>query len=148
MTQGDVDTLTWFGNLLSEGDLQNAVARCLGSSTGDVFGMLTDLGEECIGAINLLSQGKASPEVGHYQPSPEDEFFALVSAPAPASPSVSVDLLGTDQERLQPQSVDHRKIFRKLLHIELGAEFRQVEPVQSIATSSNLLNGSLLRAGA
>jgi serine/threonine-protein kinase HipA len=42
----DVDTLTWFGNLLPEGDLQKAVARCLGSSTGDVFGMLTDLGEK------------------------------------------------------------------------------------------------------
>lgn len=79
----DVDTRTWFGNLLPEGDLLNAVARRLGRSTGDVFGLLTDLGGECAGAISLLPQGKASPEVGHYQPFPEDELFALVSADPP-----------------------------------------------------------------
>lgn len=79
----DVDTRTWFGNLLPEGDLLNAVARRLGRSTGDVFGLLTDLGGECAGAISLLPQGKASPETGRYQPFPEDELFSLVSADPP-----------------------------------------------------------------
>jgi len=40
----DAETRTWFGNLLPEGDILNAVARRLGRSTGDVFGLLVDLG--------------------------------------------------------------------------------------------------------
>lgn len=48
------ETRTWFGNLLPEGDVLNAVARRLGRSTGDVFGLLVDLGGECAGAVSLL----------------------------------------------------------------------------------------------
>jgi len=79
----DLEARTWFGNLLPEGDLLNAVARRLGRSTGDVFGLLADLGGECAGAISVLPQGKASPEAGRYQPFSEDELFTLVSADPP-----------------------------------------------------------------
>lgn len=79
----DAETRTWFGNLLPEGDVLNAVARRLGRSTGDVFGLLVDLGGECAGAISLLPQGKNSPETGGYQPFSEDELFTLVSADPP-----------------------------------------------------------------
>ncbi len=79
----DFETRTWFGNLLPEGDFLNAVARRLGRSTGDVFGLLVDLGGECAGAISLLSPGKASLETGRYQPFSEDNLFALVSADPP-----------------------------------------------------------------
>lgn len=79
----DFETRNWFGNLLPEGDFLNAVARRLGRSTGDVFGLLVDLGGECAGAISLLPQGKAAAETGGYQPFREDELFTLVSADPP-----------------------------------------------------------------
>lgn len=79
----DSETRTWFGNLLPEEDLLNAVARRLGRSTGDVFGLLVDLGGECAGAISLLPPGEASLETGRYQPFRQDELFALVSADPP-----------------------------------------------------------------
>ncbi|MBW6511960.1 MAG: type II toxin-antitoxin system HipA family toxin [Desulfuromonadaceae bacterium] len=79
----DLETRTWFGNLLPEGDFLNTVARRLGRSTGDIFGLLVDLGGECAGAISLLPPGKAAAETGGYQPFREDELFALVSADPP-----------------------------------------------------------------
>lgn len=79
----DVETRTWFGNLLPEGDFLHAVARRLGRSTGDVFGLLVDLGGECAGAISLLPSATASLETGRYQPFSEDDLFALVSADPP-----------------------------------------------------------------
>ncbi len=79
----DIETRTWFGNLLPEGDFLNAVARRLGRSTGDVFGLLVDLGGECAGAISLLPPGEVPLEAGRYQRFSEDELFALVSADPP-----------------------------------------------------------------
>jgi serine/threonine-protein kinase HipA len=79
----DSETRTWFGNLLPEGDFLNAVARRLGRSTGDVFGLLVDLGGECAGAISLLPSGNDPLEPGRYQQLGEDELFALVSADPP-----------------------------------------------------------------
>jgi serine/threonine-protein kinase HipA len=79
----DGETRTWFGNLLPEGDFLNAVARRLGRSTGDVFGLLVDLGGECAGAVSLLASGKAPLEPGRYQQLREDELFTLVSADPP-----------------------------------------------------------------
>ncbi len=79
----DAATRTWFGNLLPEGDFLNAVARSLGRSTGDVFGLLVDLGGECAGAVSLLPPGQSPLEAGHYQRLSEDELYALVSSSPP-----------------------------------------------------------------
>lgn len=81
----DPETRTWFGNLLPEGDFLNAVARSLGRSTGDVFGLLVDLGGECAGAVSLLTPGQSPPEGGCYQRLSEEELYALVS-PSPPLP--------------------------------------------------------------
>ena len=79
----DGETRTWFGNLLPEGGFLNAVARSLGRSTGDVFGLLVDLGGECAGAVSLLPPGQSPRMVGHYLRLSEDELYALVSASPP-----------------------------------------------------------------
>lgn len=79
----DSETRTWFGNLLPEGDFLNAVARRLGRSTGDVFGLLVDLGGECAGAISLLPPEQPPIVAGRYQKLSEDELFAMVSADSP-----------------------------------------------------------------
>ncbi len=75
----DQVTRTWFGNLLPEGDLLTAVARRLGRSTGDVFGLLADLGGECAGAVSLLPSGMSAQKTGSYRPLSENELHALVS---------------------------------------------------------------------
>ncbi|MGK2944940.1 MAG: type II toxin-antitoxin system HipA family toxin [Desulfuromonadales bacterium] len=111
----DFETRTWFGNLLPEGDFLNAVARRLGRSTGDIFGLLVDLGGECAGAISLLPPREASPEAGRYQPFGEDGLFALVSAD-PALPllagetGVRLSLAGAQNK--VPVYVDGNKIFK------------------------------------
>jgi serine/threonine-protein kinase HipA len=79
----DAETRTWFGNLLPEGDFLNAVARRLGRSTGDVFGLLVDLGGECAGAVSLLPPGQSPLEAGRYQQLTDDELYALVTATPP-----------------------------------------------------------------
>ncbi len=81
----DNATRTWFGNLLPEGDLLTSVARRLGRSTGDVFGLLVDLGGECAGAVSLLPPGVSPLKAGGYQRLSEDELHTLVSGD-PASP--------------------------------------------------------------
>lgn len=81
----DTETRTWFGNLLPEGDFLNAVARRLGRSTGDIFGLLVDLGGECAGAVSLLPPGQSPLEAGRYERFSEGELYALVSASAPPS---------------------------------------------------------------
>jgi serine/threonine-protein kinase HipA len=111
----DFETRTWFGNLLPEGDFLNAVARRLGRSTGDVFGLLVDIGGECAGAIRLLPPGEASPEAGRYQPFGEDELFALVSADPPlpllaGETGVRLSLAGAQNK--VPVYVDGNKIFK------------------------------------
>lgn len=79
----DAETRTWFGNLLPEGDVLNAVARRLGRSTGDVFGLLVDLGGECAGAVSLLPLNQTPLAKGHYQRLGEAELFALVASDSP-----------------------------------------------------------------
>jgi serine/threonine-protein kinase HipA len=79
----DPETRTWFGNLLPEGDVLNAVARRLGRSTGNVFGLLVDLGGECAGAVSLLPPGGIPQKSGHYQLIDEAELFAVVAADPP-----------------------------------------------------------------
>lgn len=79
----DQQTRTWFGNLLPEGDVLSAVARCLGRSTGDVFGLLADLGGECAGAVRLHPPGSETPGSGHYQQLSEKELYHIVTADPP-----------------------------------------------------------------
>lgn len=79
----DSATRTWFGNLLPEGDVLAAVARRLGRSTGDIFGLLVDLGGECAGAVSLIPPGGEFSQQGHYEKLSDDELLSLASADPP-----------------------------------------------------------------
>ncbi len=81
----DFATRTWFGNLLPEGDLLNAVARRLGRSTGDVFGLLADLGGECAGAVSLLPPGMTPLATGSYERIGETKMIDLIAGDPPLS---------------------------------------------------------------
>ncbi|PNU18722.1 protein HipA [Geothermobacter hydrogeniphilus] len=78
----DAEARSWFGNLLPEGDFLNLIARRLGRSTGDVFGLLVDLGGECAGAVSLLEPGRI-PEKGDYRRLDEDALYRLVTDDPP-----------------------------------------------------------------
>lgn len=79
----DAATRTWFGNLLPEGDALTAVARRLGRSTGDTFGLLVDLGGECAGAVSLIPPEAEISQQGDYQRWSDDELLSLASADPP-----------------------------------------------------------------
>jgi len=49
--------LAVFGGLLLEGDARSALARSLGLSAANDFGLLEELGGDCAGAISLLPEG-------------------------------------------------------------------------------------------
>src|SRR5271154_308127 len=50
-----------FGGLLLEGDAREAVARNLGVSIGNDYGLLEALGGDCAGAITILEPGEELP---------------------------------------------------------------------------------------
>lgn len=79
----DTATRIWFGNLLPEEDVLKAVARRLGRSTGDIFGLLVDLGGECAGAVSLIPPDTEISQQGDYQRWSDDELLALASADPP-----------------------------------------------------------------
>ena len=111
----DQQTRTWFGNLLPEGDVLTAVARRLGRSTGDIFGLLVDLGGECAGAVRLLSPDSETSEVGHYQQLSEKELYHIVTADPPlpllaGESGVRLSLAGAQNK--VPVLVDGDKIYK------------------------------------
>lgn len=61
---GSSDTTPFFEGLLPEGAARTAVARTLGLSEGDTFGLLESLGVECAGAVVLLPEGSERPTGG------------------------------------------------------------------------------------
>jgi serine/threonine-protein kinase HipA len=53
--------LAVFGGLLPEGDGRQTIAKMLGVSTGNTYGLLQELGGDCAGAITLLEPGESIP---------------------------------------------------------------------------------------
>jgi serine/threonine-protein kinase HipA len=58
---------TFFANLLPEGEVRALVARRLGVSAGNDFGLLYAIGGDCAGAVTLLPPA-AAPDEGSYAP--------------------------------------------------------------------------------
>jgi serine/threonine-protein kinase HipA len=54
----DVETESWFANLLPEGRVRRAAARDADVSEGNDFGLLAQLGGECAGAVSLVRAGE------------------------------------------------------------------------------------------
>jgi serine/threonine-protein kinase HipA len=70
----------FFANLLPEGDVRERVARKLGISRNNLFGLLLELGGDCAGAISLFPPDVApgAQEIA-YQPLTEDELAEVVA---------------------------------------------------------------------
>jgi serine/threonine-protein kinase HipA len=59
----DREAETFFANLLPEGEVRTLVARRLGVSAGNDFGLLHAIGGDCAGAVTLLPVGDDAPPV-------------------------------------------------------------------------------------
>ena len=65
---GHEASLAFFANLLPEGDIRRQVARQVGVSAENVFGLLAAIGGDCAGAVSLLPPGKSAEAIGAYHP--------------------------------------------------------------------------------
>jgi serine/threonine-protein kinase HipA len=63
-----------FGGLLVEGDAREAVARNLGISAGNDYGLLAELGGDCAGAITLIPPGIDLPSEPRLRRLSKDEL--------------------------------------------------------------------------
>lgn len=67
-----------FGGLLPEGDVRGALARNLGLSEGNDYGLLEEVGGDVAGAINLLPDGVQPPTTGTTIPLDDQQLDALL----------------------------------------------------------------------
>lgn len=63
----DAAIRAFYANLLPEGGMREQVARALGLSPGNVFGLLDALGGDCAGAVSLVRPGKRPKRQNSYQ---------------------------------------------------------------------------------
>ena len=63
----DVASRAFFENLLPEANVRTQVARTLGISPENIFGLLSELGGDCAGAVQLLPDGEDPSKAGHYR---------------------------------------------------------------------------------
>ena len=76
---------SWFANLLPEGEIRGQVARKLGVSERNEYAILTGIGGDCAGALQLLPESTPAVTEGKLIPLPWDELETkIASAPRPA----------------------------------------------------------------
>jgi serine/threonine-protein kinase HipA len=63
----DAATRAFFANLLPEGGMREQVARALGLSPGNVFGLLEALGGDCAGAVSVVRPGELPKRQSSYK---------------------------------------------------------------------------------
>lgn len=73
-TFGDQASRAFFENLLPEGDVRSQVAKSLGVSRENTFGLLAALGGDCAGAVSLLPSGQQPSTRGQYRPISEKDL--------------------------------------------------------------------------
>lgn len=91
----DAECRPFFAGLLPEGEFLKAIARAFQVSADNAFGVLTEIGGECAGAVSLTSPGVAPPFASSIPPSwlGEAELRDLI-AELPSRPL----LIGLDNE--------------------------------------------------
>lgn len=71
---GDEATRAFFSNLLPEGAVLTQVARQVGISQENVFGLLEAIGGDCAGAISVSASDNLPESTGSYRPITEQEL--------------------------------------------------------------------------
>ena len=111
---GDSECRPFFANLLPEGSWRDALARQLGVSPEDDFGLLSAIGADCAGAVALRSESDWIAERARYVETSEVELAKWVKNPAArpqlkTTPGLRLSLAGA-QDKL-------------LIHIDQGRPF-------------------------
>ena len=70
----DRATRVFFANLLPEGAVRTQVARQVGVSSDNVFGLLEAIGGDCAGALSLVSEDRALIRTDSYRPIADDSL--------------------------------------------------------------------------
>ncbi len=85
-----------FGGLLPEGDGREALARALGVSPGNDYGLLAEVGGDCAGAITLLPPGVEMDAEPSMRPLDDEQLDAILRSlpqrPLGAAPAEGVRL--------------------------------------------------------
>ena len=75
----DDESHPFFANLLPEERIRAVIARNLGLSPNNDFGLLERIGGDCAGAVSLvLDDGRVGRESSRYRPLSDDELFAII----------------------------------------------------------------------
>ena len=83
-------SLAFFANLLPEGAVRRQVARQVGVSAENVFGLLAAIGGDCAGAVSLVPRGTSTEAGGAYRPISREQL-AVELAGLPAHPFLAGD---------------------------------------------------------
>ncbi len=69
----------YFANLLPESRLRELIARNLGISVGNDFGLLERIGGECAGAVTITASTNLQQQEGSYQPLSSDDLNRVIA---------------------------------------------------------------------
>lgn len=88
------DCEAWFGGLLPEGDVRDALARVLGTSSSNQFRMLNEIGGDCAGAVEIVPDDWAVPVDMDPETLSEEDLDAVIARlpqrPLGAKPSEGI----------------------------------------------------------
>lgn len=76
---GESRTRNWFEGLLPEGGRRDRACRRLGLDSLDWVGLLSEIGWECAGAVQVFPEGRTAVHSGSYEPISQADLAALLS---------------------------------------------------------------------
>jgi serine/threonine-protein kinase HipA len=105
---GDLATCAFFENLLPEAGMRDRVARSLGLSRGNVFGLLEAIGGDCAGGISVVPPGESLRRQSSYRQVSADQLATSLPAflPPSAGGEENAIVVGGAQNKL-PVYFDH-----------------------------------------
>lgn len=94
----------WVEGLLPEGEIRTALERLFNVKRGDSFGLLSELGRDCAGAVVIIPADQGRPEHGEPIPMTEDDVRSALESlpqhPLGADTEVRVSLGGLQSKLL------------------------------------------------
>jgi serine/threonine-protein kinase HipA len=103
-----------FGGLLPEGEGREALARALGVSPGNDYGLLAEVGGDCAGAITLLEPATSTDDEPRMRFLDDEELDAILHAlpqrPLGAAPTEGVRLSLAGAQPKLPLVAEHGRV--------------------------------------
>jgi serine/threonine-protein kinase HipA len=123
-----------FGGLLPEGDGREALARILGVSPGNDYGLLAEVGGDCAGAITLLPPDATPAAAPSLRPLDNEQLDALLRGlpqrPLGADPAEGVRLSLAGAQPKVPVVIEDRRVALPLNAATPTTHILKPEPVR------------------